>query len=58
VRVEGRDVATLAHHQLPLLGGLGLRHSRERMGQRPGDSEGGRALEQLASSDLHGMRLH
>ena len=29
----------------------------QRLGQRPGDAEGRRALEQFASSDLHGMHL-
>jgi hypothetical protein len=57
VRVELGDVARLGGDELLLLGGLGLRRAGERLRQRAGHAERCRALEQLATSDFHGMHL-
>src|SRR5262249_56165431 len=57
VRVELGDVAALGGDELTLLGGLGPRRAWEPL-QRAGHTDRGRALEQLATSDVYGMYLH
>src|SRR5262249_12937682 len=54
VRIELRDVAALRHDQLALLGRLGSGARGERDGGGAGGAERGRALEHIASSQLHG----